>query len=319
MGARDDEFLLDSYSSTVTRVAHTASAAVAHIKVRKQPQRGNAGGQGSGSGFLFTPDGFTLTNAHVVEGASELRAAFADGTESVARLVGIDASTDVAVLRIESHPRAFLPLGSSAALQPGQLAVAVGNPLGFDFTVTAGIVSALGRSLPSRGGRMVEDVIQTDVALNPGNSGGPLLDSAAQVIGVNTAVIPSAQGLSFAVAIDTARWVAGELMRHGAVRRGKLGVQCAAMALPRRWVRENEWPVATGVRVVEVVTGSAAARDGLRSGDILIGCDGTPLAQLSDLLKRLAGEGYGRPLLLKLLRPVAGTLTTLYLTVTPGG
>jgi S1-C subfamily serine protease len=223
------------------------------------------------------------------------------------------------LLRIESHPAAFLPLGSSAALQPGQVAVAVGNPLGFDFTVTAGIVSALGRSLPSRGGRMIEDVIQTDVALNPGNSGGPLLDSAANVIGVNTAVIPSAQGLSFAVAIDTARWVAGELMRHGAVRRGKLGVQCAAVALPRRWVRENDWPVATGVRVVEVAAGSAAARDGLRSGDILVGCDGTPLAQLSDLLKRLAGEGYGRALLLKLLRPVAGTLTPFYLTVAPGG
>ncbi|RUR65634.1 trypsin-like serine protease [Variovorax guangxiensis] len=318
MGARD-EFILDSYSATVTQVAHTASAAVAHIKVRKPAQRGNAVAHGSGSGFLFTPDGFTITNAHVVEGAGELRAAFADGTESVARLVGTDASTDIAVLRIESHPSAFLPLGSSAALQPGQLAVAVGNPLGFDFTVTAGIVSALGRSLPSRGGRMIEDVIQTDVALNPGNSGGPLLDSAAQVIGVNTAVIPSAQGLSFAVAIDTARWVAGELMRHGAVRRGKLGVQCAAVALPRRWVRENEWPVATGVRVVEVVAGSAAARDGLRSGDILIGCDGVPLAQLSDLLKRLAGEGYGKPLLLKLLRPVAGTLTPFYLTVTPGG
>ncbi|CAA2106701.1 S1C family serine protease [Variovorax paradoxus] len=321
MGARD-EFLLDSYSSTVTQVAHTASAAVAHIKVRKAGQRGNGPARdthGSGSGFLFTPDGFTLTNAHVVEGASELRAAFADGTEGVARLVGQDASTDIAVLRIESHPAAFLPLGSSAALQPGQLAVAVGNPLGFDFTVTAGIVSALGRSLPSRGGRMIEDVIQTDVALNPGNSGGPLLDSAANVIGVNTAVIPSAQGLSFAVAIDTARWVAGELMRHGAVRRGKLGVQCAAVALPRRWVRENDWPVATGVRVVEVVAGSVAARDGLRSGDILVGCDGTPLAQLSDLLKRLAGEGYGRPLLLKLLRPVAGTLTPFYLTVRPAG
>lgn len=321
MGSRD-EFLHDSYSATVTHVAHTASAAVAHVKVRKPSPRNASGSgaqQGSGSGFLFTPDGFALTNAHVVEGAGELRAAFADGTESVARLVGLDASTDIAVLRIETHPNAFLPLGSSAALQPGQLAVAVGNPLGFDFTVTAGIVSALGRSLPARGGRMIEDVIQTDVALNPGNSGGPLLDSAAQVIGVNTAVIPSAQGLSFAVAIDTARWVAGELMRHGTVRRGRLGVQCAAVALPRRWVRENDWPVATGVRVVEVVPGSAAARDGLRGGDILVGCDGTPLAQLSDLLKRLAGEGYGRPLLLKLLRPVAGTLTPFYLTVTPGG
>lgn len=311
MGARDD-FLLDSYSATVTRVAHQASAAVARISVRKPAP-------GSGSGFLFTPDGFALTNAHVVEGGSELRAAFADGSESAARLVGLDAATDVAVLRIEAPPSVFLPLGSSADLQPGQLAVAVGNPLGFDFTVTAGIVSALGRSLPARGGRLIEDVIQTDVALNPGNSGGPLLDSAAQVIGVNTAVIPSAQGLSFAVAIDTARWVAGELMRHGTVRRGKLGLQCAAMALPRRWVRQNDWPAATGLRVLEVVAGSAAARDGLHSGDILIGCNGQPLVQLSDLLKRLAGAGYGQPLLLKLLRPVAGTLTTLYLTVSPGG
>ncbi|MET0541169.1 MAG: trypsin-like peptidase domain-containing protein [Variovorax sp.] len=318
MGARDDNFFPDSYSATVTQVAQVASAAVAHIKVRKRGRDGVPGQQGSGSGFLFTPDGFALTNAHVVEGASELRTAFADGTESSARLVGQDASTDIAVIRIEAHPAAFLPLGSSAQLRPGQLAVAVGNPLGFDFTVTAGIVSALGRSLPARGGRMIEDVIQTDVALNPGNSGGPLLDGAAQVIGVNTAVIPSAQGLSFAVAIDTARWVAGELMRHGVVRRGRLGVQCAAMALPRRWVRENDWPVSTGVRLVDVAAGGPAARDGLREGDILVGCDGVPLAQLSDLLKRLAGEGYGRPLLLKLLRPVAGTLTTTYLTVQPG-
>lgn len=317
MGARDD-FPLDAYSAAVTQVAQAASPAVAHVKVRKKGGNGAAGAQGSGSGFLFTPDGFTLTNAHVVEGASELRAAFADGTETAARLVGLDASTDIAVLRLESHPAAFLALGGSARLQPGQLAVAVGNPLGFDFTVTAGIVSALGRSLPARGGRMIEDVIQTDVALNPGNSGGPLLDSAAQVIGVNTAVIPSAQGLSFAVAIDTARWVAGELMRHGAVRRGRLGVQCAAVALPRRWVRENDWPVATGLRLVDVMAGGAAARDGLHEGDILVGCDGAPLAQLSDLLKRLAGEGYGQPLLFKLLRPVAGTLTAMYFTVHPG-
>lgn len=318
MNARND-FPLDAYSATVTRVAETASAAVAHIKVRKKGQGGVPGAAGSGSGFLFTPDGFALTNAHVVEGANELRAAFADGTEVAARLVGLDASTDIAVLRLESQPAAFLSLGSSAQLKPGQLVVAVGNPLGFDFTVTAGIVSALGRSLPAHGGRMIEDVIQTDVALNPGNSGGPLLNGDAQVIGVNTAVIPSAQGLNFAVAIDTARWVAGELMRHGTVRRGRLGVQCAVVALPRRWVREHDWPVATGVRLMGVVPGSPAARDGLREGDILVGCDGLPLAQLSDLLKRLAGEGYGQPLLLKLLRPVAGTLESWVLTVAPGG
>ncbi|WP_077034307.1 S1C family serine protease [Pelomonas sp. KK5] len=307
MGAREDSIALDAYSATVTRVAQTAGRAVAHIKMRG----------GSGSGFLFTPDGFALSNAHVVQGASEYRAAFADGTESSARLVGLDTSTDIAVLRLEGHPPAFLELGSSADLQPGQLVVAVGNPLGFDFTVTAGIVSALGRSLPARGGGLVEDVIQTDVALNPGNSGGPLLDGAARVIGVNTAVIPSAQGLAFAVSVDTARWVAGELMRHGAVRRGRLGVQCAAMALPRRWLRENAWPAATGLRLVDVVAGGPAAAAGLKSGDILIGCDGQPLAQLSDLLKRLAGEGYGRPLALKLLRPVTGVLTTMYLSVRP--
>lgn len=312
MNARTD-FPLDAYSATVAQVAETASAAVAHIRVRKKER-----GAGSGSGFMFTPDGFALTNAHVVEGVTELQTAFADGTEGLARLVGQDPATDISVLRLESHPRAFLPLGNSANLKPGQLAVAVGNPLGFDFTVTAGIVSALGRSLPSRGGRMIEDVIQTDVALNPGNSGGPLLDSAAQVIGVNTAVIPSAQGLSFAVSIDTARWVAGELMRHGAVRRGHLGVQCAVVALPRRWVRENEWPASTGVRLMEVAAGSPAALGGLREADILIGCDGLPLIQLSDLLKRLAGEGYGRPMVLKLLRPVAGVLKSMVLTVAPG-
>ena len=234
----------DAYSRTVSQVARLARPSVAHITVRRADS-----GAGAGSGFVFTPDGFLLTNSHVVHSAKEIIAAFADGAEYRARLIGEDPSTDTAVLRLEGGSTAALPLSDSRQLQPGQIAIAVGSPLGFEFTVTAGIVSALGRSLPGFGGRMIEDVIQTDAALNPGNSGGPLLDSAGRVIGVNTAAIPSAHGLAFAVAINTAQWVAMELMRHGRVRRASLGVSAGIAPLPRRWVREHDWPVATGMRV----------------------------------------------------------------------
>jgi S1-C subfamily serine protease len=193
----------------------------------------------------------------------------------------------------------------------------VGSPLGFEFTVTAGIVSALGRSLPGFGGRMIDDVIQTDAALNPGNSGGPLLDSAGRAIGVNTAAIPSAHGLAFAVAINTAQWVAMELMRHGRVRRASLGVAAGMALLPRRWVREHDWPVATGLRVQEVVAGSAAASAGLRAGDWIVGVQGKPVSQLSDLLNWLGGNAAGQVLPLKILRPRAGVLEVLHVLVTP--
>ena len=228
--ANDDDALLDAYSRTVSRIARQASAAVAHIQARHRSR------QGSGSGFVFTPDGFVITNSHVVQGGGTLMAAFADGHEQRVRLVGDDPATDTAILRLDDGSAQPLPLGDSRNLQPGQIAVAVGNPMGFDFSVTAGIVSALGRSLRGYAGRLIEDVIQTDAALNPGNSGGPLLNSAGEVIGVNTAVIPSAQGLCFAVAINTAKWTAGELMRYGEVRRGFIGVAGATARLPRRWI-----------------------------------------------------------------------------------
>lgn len=307
-----DAVLHDAYSQTVSRVARLARPAVAHITVRRADV--NAG---AGSGFVFTPDGFLLTNSHVVDGAKELHAAFADGAEYRARLIGEDPETDIAVLRLEGGSTVGLLLGDSRELQPGQIAVAVGSPLGYEFTVTAGIVSALGRSLSGFGGRIIEDVIQTDAALNPGSSGGPLLDSAGRVIGVNTAAIPSAQGLAFAVPINTARWIAMELMRHGRVRRARLGVSAGIAPLPRRWAREHEWPVTTGLRVQQVVPGSAAARAGLRAGDWIVGAQGEPVSQLSDLLKLLAGNAAGQALALKILRPRAGVLEIAHFLVTP--
>jgi S1-C subfamily serine protease len=305
-GANDDDALLDAYSRTVSRVARRASAAVAHIHVRG-PRR-----HGSGSGFVFTPDGFLLTNSHVVQGVSMLVAVFADGQERRARLVGEDPATDIAVLRLDEGPAQSLPLGDSRRVQPGQIAIAVGSPLGFDFSVTAGIVSALGRSLRGHAGHLVEDVIQTDAALNPGNSGGPLLDSAGEVIGVNTAAIPTAPGLCFAVAINTAQWAAGELMRYGEVRRGFLGIAAATARLPRRWVRETDWPAATGVRIEQIVEGGPAARAGLRTGDILVGVDGTPVAEVSSLLARLGRDSIGRRMIARVLR--AGTVVHAWLT-----
>jgi len=307
-----DDPLLDAYSRTVSQVARRARPSVAHLAVQRADRTG-----GAGSGFVFTPDGFLLTNSHVVHKAKDVVAAFADGAEYRARLIGEDPSTDTAVLRLEGGSPAALALGDSNQLQPGQIAVAVGSPLGFEFTVTAGIVSALGRSLPGFGGHLIEDVIQTDAALNPGNSGGPLLDSRGCVIGVNTAVIASAHGLAFAVAINTVQWVAMELMRHGRVRRASLGVSTGLAALPRRWVREHDWPAATGLRVHQVAAGSAAARAGLQAGDWIIGAQGTPVSQLSELLNWLAGDAAGQVLALKILHPRAGILEVRHVLVTP--
>jgi len=308
----EDARLLDAYSATVSSVARLARPSVAHITVNRA-RAGRAGG----SGFAFTADGFVLTNSHVVHEAKEIAAAFADGAEHGARLVGEDPDTDVAVLRLEGGTTTAMTLGDSRGLQQGQIAIAVGSPLGYELTVTAGIVSALGRTLRGFAGKMIDDVIQTDAALNPGNSGGPLLDSAGRVIGVNTAAIPSAQGLAFAVAINTVKWTAMELMRHGRVRRGRLGVVAQTATLPRRWIRENAWPAATGVRIKEVAEHSAAAIAGIRAGDWIVGAQGEPVAEQADLLKLMIGDGAGSTLALKLLRPNAGVLTDLHLIVAP--
>jgi S1-C subfamily serine protease len=310
--AINDDQLLDAYSRSVSSVARLARPSVAHLTVRRSPAA-----TGAGSGFAFTHDGFILTNSHVMHEAKEVTAAFADGAEYRARVVGQDPDTDLAVLRLEGGSKAGMTLGNSRNVQQGQIAIAVGSPLGFEFSVTAGIVSALGRSLVGVGGKLIDDVIQTDAALNPGNSGGPLLDSAGRVIGVNTAAIPSAQGLAFAVAINTVKWATMEIMRHGRVRRGHLGVAAGRAMLPRRWVRENGWPVSTALRVKDVVKGSAAATAGLSAGDWIVGAQGEPISEHADLLRLLSGEGAGKPIALKLLRPTAGVLGALYVVVTP--
>lgn len=312
LNAPTDDVLHDVYSQSVSRVARLTRPSVAHITVLRSDAA-----RGAGSGFVFTNDGFMLTNSHVVHGAKDVMAAFVDGVKYRAHLIGEDPNTDVAVLRLEGSSTVGISLGDSRNLQPGQIAVAVGSPLGFEFTVTAGIVSALGRSLVGFGGHMIEDVIQTDAALNPGNSGGPLLDSAGRVIGVNTAAIPSAHGLAFAVAINTVKWIAMELMRHGRVRRGNLGVAAGTASLPRRWVRENDWPVSTGLRVQKVVPGSAAASAGLQSGDWIIGAQGEPVSELANLLNFLTGDSAEKMLVLKILRPSAGVLRVLYIPVAP--
>ncbi|MGH8595228.1 MAG: S1C family serine protease [Gammaproteobacteria bacterium] len=297
-----DDDLLDAYSTTIANVAERARPCVAHVTIWR---RGNTNG-GAGSGFVFSPDGFMLTNSHVVHGAREIQIAFADGVVDRGRLIGEDTITDIAVLRLEGHSPAALTLGQSSTVTQGQIAIAVGSPLGFEFSVTAGIVSALGRSLMGFGGRSIDDVIQTDAALNPGNSGGPLLDSRGRVIGVSTAAIPSAQGLAFAVAIDTARAVAVELMRHGRVRRATLGIAAAVATLPRRWVLAQNWPVASGIRIQSVEARSTAAQGDISSGDWIVAIQGSPVTQLADLFAWLTGDKAGQPLNLTMLKPRAG-------------
>lgn len=326
MGA-NDAFLLDAYSETVSGVVERAGPSVASVKVI-----GNATNRdaqlGGGSGFLFTPDGYLLTNAHVTRaGAATLpspqvtrqRVSLSDGREFDARWVGDDPDTDLALLHIDGMSRGGLtplPLGRSAGLRRGEIAIAIGNPLGFEHTVTAGIISALGRSMRSGSGRLIPDVIQTDAALNPGNSGGPLLNARGEVIGVNTAIIRGAQSISFAVAIDIAEWVIPQLLQHGRVRRGYLGVGGSTTPLDRRIVLALELQQSQGVRVLAVEPQSPAARAGLREGDVIVGIDGTPIESVDRLHQALDSSRVNRDCVLKLLRGNAGG-QPLYLTVRP--
>ena len=231
----DDAALLDSYSTAVMRAVERVSPSVVKIDVKASSRRG-----GSGSGFIFTPDGLVLTNSHVVRGGSRFELTFNDGQQTLATLIGEDADTDTAVLRTDAAMIQPAVLGTSRNLRVGQLAIAVGNPFGFQFTVTAGVISALGRSMRSTTGRMIEEVIQTDAALNPGNSGGPLVNSRGEVIGINTATIVSAQGLCFAIGIDTAKFVASQLLQHGRVRRSWIGIAGQNVPLPRRLAYEYQ-------------------------------------------------------------------------------
>ncbi len=300
----EDQALLDAYSRAVIDVVDRIGPAVVGLAVRADKSRG-----GSGSGVVVAPDGLILTNSHVAGaaggpgGATRIAVTTADGLDLHARLVGDDPDTDLALIRVdEAVTLPAAPLGDSKRLKRGQLVIAIGNPLGFESTVTTGVVSALGRSLRSRTGRLIDDLIQTDAALNPGNSGGPLVSSHGEVVGINTAVIMGAQGICFAVAANTAQFVLGELVRHGRVRRAFIGISAQQTAIPPRRRRAAGIEQDSAVMVSTVESGSAADRAGLKAGDIVLGLDGVAITGADDLIRALTGEKIGRSVALDVLR-----------------
>ena len=299
----DDGELLDAYSNAVVRASERVSPSVVHIESVHAARPGERrAGRGTGSGFVFTSNGYILTNSHVVHDASRVEVTLADGTRQPADLIGDDPETDLAVVRVRGSGLVAASLGDSKALKVGQLAIAIGHPFGFQVTVTAGVVSALGRSLRSQAGRLIDDVLQTDAALNPGNSGGPLANSRGEVIGVNTAIIPSAQGICFAIAVNTAKFVAGRLIRDGRVRRSRIGAAVQTVALPRRLVERLDLPLESGVRIVGIEPRGPGDRAGIEEGDILLGFDGRPIAGLDDLHRLLTEERVGIRANLEVLR-----------------
>jgi S1-C subfamily serine protease len=287
--AQVDRDLLDAYSQAVTGAADTISPAVVNIEVRHRAGRHHEERtqSGSGSGFVYAPDGFILTNSHVVHGAGELMVTLMDGREFEAQVFGNDPDTDLAVIRVPATGLSTGVLGNSQQIRVGQLVIAVGNPYGFQTTVTAGVVSALGRSLRSQSGRLIENVIQTDAALNPGNSGGPLVTASGAVIGVNTAVIRLAQGLCFAIGSNTAQDVAMQLMTEGRVRRSYIGISAQTIPLPRRHVLHYGLAKGTAVRITSIERDSPASRAGLRDGDLIVAFDEHPIAAVDDLHRAL--------------------------------
>jgi S1-C subfamily serine protease len=316
--AHEDRPLLDAYSQAVVSAAEKVSPSVAKIEIT-QPARESRNGQprerhGGGSGFVFTPDGLVLTNSHVVHEASRIELSLPDGRRFPAHLVGEDPGTDLAVVRIDAPQLSAARLGDSQKLRVGQLAIAIGNPYGFQYTVTAGVVSALGRSLRSYSGRMIDDVIQTDASLNPGNSGGPLVSSSGEVIGVNTATIMGAQGLCFAIGINTAKFVASRLLQQGRIRRAYIGVEAQTVPLHRRLVRFYDLPRPTGVIVLSVSKQSPAARTGLREGDLIVAFGGQPVAGVDDLHRLLTDAQVGVKNFITVLRRTE----RLELAVVPG-
>jgi S1-C subfamily serine protease len=279
----DDE-ALDAYSQTIVRVVERVGPAVVSIRLARASGRSPSG---AGSGVAFAPDGYVLTNAHVAAAAGELELGFTDGTSSRAQVVGLDHATDLAVVRAAGPAPRHATFGSSGGLRVGQLVIAIGNPLGFESTVSAGVVSALGRTMRARDGRAMEGIIQSDVALNPGNSGGPLVDSRGRVVGINTAIILGAQGISFSVPIDTAQWVVGELMTTGRVRRGWLGIAGQNRPLGRELVRRLGLVHASGVEISGFDERGPAARSGMRVGDVVVGADERAVANVDDIHRAL--------------------------------
>jgi S1-C subfamily serine protease len=300
-----EENLLDAYSKAVVGAAEKIGPSVVRIHVRlkaRQTPQGVFHPSGAGSGFIFTPDGFVLTNSHVVHDAATIKVGLHDGREVAATLVGEDPHTDLAVLRIDAPNLVAAELGDSSAIKVGQVAIAVGNPLGFSATVTAGVVSALARGFRSQSGRLIDDVIQTDAALNPGNSGGPLVDSRGRVIGVNTAVILPAQGICFAISVNTAKWVAAKLIKDGKITRSYIGVAGQNVPLPRRLVRFYKLEQESGVMIANLEESSPAARAGVEEGDIIIGFDGKKVTDIDDLHRQLTEERIGKESPLVVLR-----------------
>ncbi len=303
-----DQPLLDAYSETVATAAERAAPAVIHLEVH-----GNDAPGGSGSGFLISPDGYALTNSHVVHGAREIRAALADGRRVAATLIGDDPDTDLAVVRINASDCDHLALADSDAVRPGQIAIAIGSPMGFQQTITAGVVSGLGRSLRAQSGRQIESIIQTDAALNPGNSGGPLVDSRGEVIGVNTAIIRPAQGICFAIASNLARWVAGWLIKEGRVRRSFIGVGGQTVPLLRKFILAYKLAANSGVLVASLDASGPAARAGLREGDVIVSFAGADTPRIESLHRLLTADRIGETAPLRVLRGVE----LLTLSVTP--
>ena len=280
-----DDQILDAYSRVVTTVAERMRSSVVHIEVLHQ-QNAKRGRRSNGSGFIFTPDGFILTNSHVIYHAAQIEVTLADGTQYQAQLIGDDPETDLAIIRINSASKLVAaPFGDSESLRVGQLVVAIGSPFGFQYTVTAGIISALGRSLRSSTGHLIDNVIQTDAALNPGNSGGPLVNSGGEVIGVNTASILPAQGLCFAIPINTAKFVVTQLLKYGRIRRGYIGIAAQNAPIHRQIVRFYDLPSEKGVLVIGVEKNSPAQRAGLQLGDVIIQLNAQPISTVDDLHK----------------------------------
>jgi S1-C subfamily serine protease len=313
-----DRQLLDAYSSTITGVVRNTAQAVAHIHVVKKTQHPRTGKivemPGSGSGFVISTDGYVVTNNHVIEDAVSIKTAFADGTESNASLIGSDVSTDIAVLKVYNGDLKPLLFTDSDLLEPGQIAIAIGNPMGLHHTVTAGVVSATGRTLRANNGRLIDDIIQTDAALNPGNSGGPLMNSEGKVIGVNTAVIASAQGLCFAVSSNLAGYVTGQLIMNGKVKRAHLGVAAQLVNLSPRMIGANQLKTKTGIYVFDILADINALNSNLKVGDIIVEFEGKQVATVDNLHKYLHEGVIGKRTSISVLRE--GRKQTI--TVVPG-